>query len=363
MKIVQLITVLLSLFLLTVGAEAHQTTLAYVSIDRDGRNLHVDLALAFRDLDVAVGVDDNFDGFVTWRETKTRLDQIEAYALSRFAVASLGKCSLARESAEDITENGDGFLKLSFEGTCPADGGPLDIDYALFFEIDPASRALLRTTISGDETSLVLSADKTHVTLDVGSGGLVTIAGRYFVEGVHHLLSGPDHMLFLLVLILPALFYGTGPWAAVGAVLLPITGFTLAHAMTLTAAASGVLRPPAPLVETFIAVTIMLTAIDNIRPFIPLSRTSIAFAFGLIHGFGFASALGALNLSGPSLAVALLGFNIGIESGQAILAIAVIPVLYLLRKPALRFGILPFGASAVAALIAFNWFIERSAFV
>ena len=174
----------------------------------------------------------------------------------------------------------------------------------------------------------------------------------YFSEGVSHLFGGPDHMLFLLVLVIPAIYAGKDFRAVAIAALLPITGFTLGHALTLTSAASGLIRPPAQIVEILIAVTILLTAIDNVKPFIPGPRSGVAFVFELIHGFGFASALGALEVSGWQMAAALLGFDWGIEAGQAALALGAAPLLFLLREPARRFGVMPLGVSLLAGAMA-----------
>ena len=108
------------------------------------------------------------------------------------------------------------------------------------------------------------------------------------------------------------------------------TGFTLAHALTLTAATTELLRPPADLVNALVALSIVITAADNLRPFIPAPRAAVAAFFGTIHGFGFASALGAMQLTGSSLALALVGFNLGIEAAQVGLILLTMPALYML---------------------------------
>ena len=107
------------------------------------------------------------------------------------------------------------------------------------------------------------------------------------------------------------------------------TGFTLAHALTLTAATTELLRPPADLVNALVALSIVVTAADNLRPFIPAPRAAVAAFFGTIHGFGFASALGAMQLTGD-LALALVGFNLGIEAAQVALILLTMPALYML---------------------------------
>ena len=141
-------------------------------------------------------------------------------------------------------------------------------------------------------------------------------SSSYFRSGVEHLMGGPDHLVFLLALMLPAVCVAGGAGRAALGVLTAVTGFTLAHALTLTAATTELLRPPTDLINMLIALSIVITAADNVRPFIPAPRAAVAAFFGIIHGFGFASALGALQLTGAGLAVALVGFNLGIEAAQ-----------------------------------------------
>ena len=126
-----------------------------------------------------------------------------------------------------------------------------------------------------------------------------------------------------------------------------LTGFTLAHALTLTAAATNLLRPPSTLIEILIALSIVITAIDNIRPFIPAPRAAVAAFFGIIHGFGFASALGVLQLSGGGLAVALVGFNLGIEVAQIAVVLVALPILYLAGKGQLTLRLGSFAAVGI----------------
>ncbi|MDZ4761760.1 MAG: HupE/UreJ family protein [Alphaproteobacteria bacterium] len=344
-------------------AQAHQTSLSYISVADEGGALAANFKVSFLDLEVAIGIDQDLDGKVTWGETRESLDAVSSYALSRTVFTAGGVCSLALRSAEPLIDNGEAYLSLGFALTCPDPEAPVAVSTSMFSEIDPTSRVLVSSVTGGERRSFVLRTGDPRA-----SSGVSAAPGArpenalisYFREGVSHLFGGPDHMLFLLVLIIPAIYAGATLRHVAVAVLLPITGFTLGHALTLTAAASGLVRPPAQIVETLIAVTILLTAVDNVRRFIPGPRSVVAFLFGLIHGFGFAGALGALDLDSLQMAMALLGFNLGIEAGQAVLALAAAPLLFLVRAPALHLRLMPLGVSIVAGAMAVFWIVERS---
>ena len=148
-------------------------------------------------------------------------------------------------------------------------------------------------------------------------------------SGVEHILTGWDHLLFLICLIAPF-----GRLARIKHLLIMVTGFTVAHSVTLVAAALGH-APEAlwfvPLVEGVVALSILYTAIENLISASVVRRTVLAFVFGLFHGFGFAFALGeSLAFAGDHLPLALFSFNVGVEAGQAAVVLAVIPLLHLL---------------------------------
>lgn len=341
-------------------AAAHQTSLSYISVSKDGSALRVTLALAFRDLEVAVGLDADFNGEVSWGEAKARLEAVETYVSGRLVLASGGVCQTRLRTARPEYRNGEGYLSLDYEGTCPARDQALEVRDTMFFDVDPTHRVLLHATIEGKDSTQILAADQPSATLKANGGGVWFTLARFVGEGADHLLSGPDHLLFLLVLVLPALFPASGGVrAALIGVALAVTGFTLGHALTLSAATTGYLRPPQRIVEIAIAISVFVTAIDNVRPFIRSPRSTVAFSFGLIHGFGFASALGALDLTGPSLALGLIGFNVGIELAQVALVAAVFPVLFAVRVPARRYGVLPTGVSLAVAAISLWWIVRR----
>jgi hypothetical protein len=139
-----------------------------------------------------------------------------------------------------------------------------------------------------------------------------------------------------------------------------VTAFTLAHSITLSLAVLGVISLPSRLVESAIALSVVLAALNNLRPVVAGGRWVAAFAFGLLHGFGFAGALQELGLPSASLALSLAGFNVGVEAGQLALVALFLPVAYALRsrRGYLRYA-LAGGSTAIAAL-ALGWFVERA---
>jgi hypothetical protein len=196
-------------------------------------------------------------------------------------------------------------------------------------------------------------------------------APSFISEGVHHIVTGYDHLLFLLCLLLPAVLWRSpGPPArwqpvagwrqALGPVAQTVTLFTLAHSVTLALAALGWVRLAPAFVEPAIAATIMLAAIGNLRPVLLRWRHGITFGFGLVHGFGFAGVLAELQLPPAQLGWALFQFNLGLELGQLVLVGAVVPLLFALRHRSAYVPVVLRAGSVAALLMAALWLVERT---
>lgn len=324
-----MIRILALLFVLfTTAATAHETTRSYVRLDRTDAAVDLRIRVAFRDIEVAVWIDEDLDGAITWGEVQRRLVPISDYLLAGFTLDAGGACTLHQTATDVSNSGGIAYLDVSFSGTCPDATAPIVARTRLFTEIDPDHRMFLSAVVDGGLTTTLLSANSPTVTLAADSGNYLASLWTYFLAGIEHLIGGPDHLAFLLVLILPAVCNPKTRRAATLGVVTAVTGFTIAHALTLTAALTNLLRPPSAMIEALIALTIVVTAVDNIRPFIPAPRAAMAAAFGIIHGFGFATALGSLDLDGFSFAVALVGFNLGIEAAQIGLVLLTMPLLY-----------------------------------
>jgi hypothetical protein len=338
-------------------AAAHETTRSYLTLGRDQTTLTADLRVAFRDIEVAVWLDENLDGRITWAEAETRLSAVAAYTLAGVAFDAGGACALTQSGAGVSANGGIDYLELHFTGTCPDATAPLTATSRLFADIDPDHRLFLTAMVDGASTTTVLGPQQTAVTIAAGSGGMLSTFLAYVQAGVEHLAGGADHIVFLMVLMLPAVAGAGAPRPAAIGVVMAATGFTIAHALTLSAATLQILRPRSDVIEALIALSIIVTAMDNIRPFLPAPRAVVAAFFGLIHGFGFATVLGGLSLSSGTLAMALLGFNIGIELAQIGVILVTMPALYMLRGG----RILLWSGSAAAIAIGAYWCALRVA--
>ncbi len=178
-----------------------------------------------------------------------------------------------------------------------------------------------------------------------------TSASSFFPLGVEHIATGYDHLLFLLALILCG--------GNLKALIKIITAFTLAHSITLGAAALGLVSMPSALVEAVIALSIAYVAFENLFPRYAISRRwTISFLFGLVHGFGFSSVLQEIGLPKDSLVWALLNFNLGVEAGQLVAVLITLPALLWLNKQVYAQRVVQV-ISAIVMLVGLGLFIER----
>jgi hypothetical protein len=372
-----LLALLLALLFGAAPAHAHKASDAYLQLHRSGDTLDLRWDIALRDLDAMLDLDTNADRKLSWGEVRTRLPDIRAYALARLRLQQ-GQCTLAEAQPAAVEDRIDGaYLVLQLRARCAAvaTGRALDIDYRLFREVDPTHRGLLRLEADGAAQPTVRSLDP--------SAGLVTVpwpgtpAGAvanaaasdssFFHDGIHHILIGYDHILFLVCLLLPAVLRrraeGWEPvvgWReAVWPMLGIVTMFTIAHSITLALAGLKVVTISPRIIEPGIAITIMLAAVDNIHPVLRGRRKLFSFLFGLIHGFGFAGALAELDLPLRNFVVALLQFNLGVEAGQLMVVAVVLGALLALRHWRRYPPLVLRGGSALAVLVAAIWLGER----
>jgi hypothetical protein len=407
-------------------AAAHKPSDAYLWLDVDATAVHGRWDVALRDLDVVLALDVNHDDQLTWGEIRTRQTEINDYLLAHLSLMT-GALVNARMNAttpcplqvqdQAIDRHSDGtYLVLRFTAACAAAAG-FTVDYRLFEDIDPTHRGVTRVSFAG-HAPLPLVLDPAHGAVAITPDGALadqgpqtsapsalqgsanglstpsdasvdggvdpsatqtnptpnaplTLAHAGFLrEGIHHILTGYDHILFLLCLLLPAVLKrrGTardGDWEpvslrdAVWPLLRVITAFTIAHSITLALASARIVHLSPRFIEPAIAVTIMLAALNNIWPVVTRRIAVITFFFGLIHGFGFAEVLRDLDLSPGDFAWALLQFNLGVEIGQLlVVAVAILP-LYLLRQKRLYKTAVLAGGSMFGMTIAAIWFAER----
>jgi hypothetical protein len=324
--------------------------------------------IALRDLDVAVGLDSDQDGNITWGELRANAEKVETYVFGRLTLAEGDRaCRLTPMSLLVDSHAGSAYAVVPFSAKCPG-SGQLTLQYRLLFDIDPSHRGLLTIATGGQVRSEVLTPEHAEITIDGGPVRLGEQIGQFLLLGFEHILLGYDHLLFIAVLLVTAALRRTGgnawvPINGLGRVLLEtiktLTAFTLAHAIVLTPAVLGLVSVPARFVEPAVALTIVLAALDNIHPILPQLRWQVAFLFGLIHGLSFATALGPMRLPPLGMALALGSFNTGVEAGQIALALLLVPIAFISRHDTIYRRVVTPVASFAAVLLAGMWLFDR----
>ncbi|MDP2816733.1 MAG: HupE/UreJ family protein [Polaromonas sp.] len=357
-----------SLLLLINPVWAHKASDSYLVLDVKSQQLTGQWDIALRDIDFAIGLDADGNGEITWGELRARHTDIAAWALSALTLDRGGACVL-QVTRHQVDEHTDGaYAVLKLRGSCPSDEGELGVNYRLLFDQDALHRGLLRLDLGGITHSAIMAPDNARQRFSADKPSLVAQFGQFFVQGVWHIWIGFDHILFLISLLLPVVLVREARrWRGVGRfgealreVLWVVTSFTVAHSITLSLAALGLVSLPSRLVESAIALSVVLAALNNLKPVVNERRWLIAFVFGLIHGFGFASVLGDLGLPQETLVLSLVGFNVGVEIGQLAIVAAFLPAAFWLRNTGFyRQGIFV-GGSLLTLLIALVWLAERA---
>jgi hypothetical protein len=325
-------------------ASAHQQGVSYSDVEvADGRARY-DLTIANHDLR---DVDADGDGAI-------RSDEVLAQypALRRLLARSVGvavggvECPL---TLEDFLLDPTGGVTFRLRGPCP-DGAPLKVACMLLASTGSQGYNLAKIRYRGGLTEHVFTRNDAELTIGAAAGAGAVLR-RFIALGIEHIATGYDHMLFLLALLLG----GGGLPATIGIV----TAFTVAHSVTLALATFDLVTLPGRLVESAIALSIAWVALENLVFERARGRWRIAFLFGLVHGFGFASILRGMHLPAQGLALSLLAFNLGVEAGQVAVVVLAWPLLLLVERSRRRTWLVR-GASAAILVLALYWLVERA---
>lgn len=370
---------LLLLALAASVATAHETEQPYaymfIAEDKvDGR-----LELAISDVGDVLGLDLSGSDVDIEEELRSNQNGIVEYADAHYSVGAdgqewqikWGRIDLFREGSSSLA-----FAVVQYQVDVPDAVVPpkLEVKFDPFFdEIDGRDGLLL---VSGGWPEDVYSPDAELLrsfttgsrsqTVDLGGESAYATVRSGVTLGVDHIRTGPDHILFVLALLLPSVLVYRQGWepaqgflTALWRVLKIASFFTIAHSVTFTMAGMGWLPlPPSKLTEAIIAGSIAAAGLHNLRPVLHNREWLLAFVFGLFHGMGFASLVSGLDVSRSSQLLSLLGRNIGIEIGQVIVILLLFPALYLLRPTRWYQPFFVIG-SLVMVVLALGWMIER----
>lgn len=365
-----LLCLALSFILHSSVCHAHKPSDSYLRLECDGREVKVRWDIHLRDLALVVAMDADDNSQVTWGELLDAQPEIERQLREALTIESESqRCLGAAFKASGIVEHSDGsYAVFQSAFSCPNVPRSLKVRYGFLFRADPLHRAILSYPAGTARESVVFSQDQPEQTLELTFASVGQTIVKSVLLGMKHIGSGWDHLAFLLALLLPSVLRREeGVWRPVQSfrtalfdILRIVTAFTIAHSITLVLGVLELVTLPSRFVESAIALSIGLAALNNLFPVTTRQRWSVAFCLGLLHGFGFSSILVDLNLPRNALLASLFGFNLGVELGQATVVIAFVPIAFLLRRHwAYPRFVLGFG-SVLLVIISSFWLVERA---
>ena len=354
-----ILAVLFSLLPLQYAA-AHDPGLSSLTIRQRTNSLEATLTLAIRDASQLAQLDKDHDGIVTQAEFALTRSQLETAVARQLFIAPDGKVAKAQSVHSRLDENNNVEVLLNFDAVVFSS---LEIQSKIIASLPLGHRQYLQVQNSTGETVFerLLSAAADRATVEMPDAHSSTAAleavssfTNFLCLGVKHILTGYDHLLFLLGLLLVA----RGFFSSLGI----ITSFTIAHSITLAVATLQLAQIPSRIVEPLIAASIVFVGIENLlRGDIPKARRMVPFGFGLIHGFGFASALREAGIGSGTggIVLPLFSFNLGVELGQIMVAALALPIIWKLRENPMFIARWAPACSAAVVLLGSFWFVQR----
>jgi hydrogenase/urease accessory protein HupE len=342
-----------------VAAKAHQVNLSTARVTLDGdRNVAVEVGLKGSDADRLAGTSifDAQRDQVDPALVTISAAPIIAYVTAHIAVTGAeGKPCVPGTGT--LVSDGDGVIFRN-RFSCRDVGGDIVYRSTVLTDADPAARQVVLIGEGDNAPQALLDAANNAVALSAPAPSLLSTLEQYLVTGIEHIFLGYDHIAFLVAVVL---------WARrLVPVIKIVTAFTIAHSITLSLATLNVVVVPSSIVEPAIAASIVYVALENFFTRNIDGRWRVTFAFGLIHGFGFAGALREIGLPTNAVVTALAAFNIGVEIGQVAIVSIVVPALIALdrlmavdsTKPA-RAATLVYALSALITVLGSYWFLAR----
>ena len=341
-------------------AAAHDPGLSSLTIRQRTNSLEATLTLAVKDAAQVAELDKDHDGIVTPGEFAQTRSQFETAVARQLFIAPDGKVAMPQSVRSRLDENNNAEVLLNFDAVAFFN---LEIQSKIIASLPLGHRQCLQVQNSTGETLFerLLSAAADHAIVkipdahsSIGAFEAARSFANFLCLGVKHILTGYDHLLFLFGLLLVA----RGFFSSLGI----ITSFTIAHSITLAVATLQLVQIPSRIVEPLIAASIVFVGIENLlRGDIPTARRMVAFGFGLIHGFGFASALREAGIGSGTggILLPLFSFNLGVELGQIMVAALALPIIWKLRENPIFIARWASACSAAVVLLGSFWFVQR----
>lgn len=345
-------------------ANAHSLDSSTLSVRVSEDSVDATVSVALEAVDAALGTSHATSN----ADVSTYADDVISYLSEHLTVTGADGAVWAERWSAPVRESVEGIQSFSVEVALDPDGADpsaFTVAYDAVIDADAGHEAVVVLTDAAGHISTAGVITALDNTLQVGqstSTGVSDMVGY----GLHHVLEGADHLLFLVTLLLVApLAAHAGRWAkrdgalpTARRVLLVATTFTVGHSLTLLASALGWVSLPSTPVEVVIALSVAVSAVHAIRPLVRHGEEVIALGFGLVHGLAFAGILADLGIDGSASLVSLLAFNIGVELAQVVTIAAILPSLHLASRTR-WYPLLRVGVASVAVAAALGWALDR----
>ena len=315
-----------------------------------------------------IHLDTNKNGITSWKEIEAKQEEILHYVLPHMCISTDGNYCEKDLKSFDLKRRGhQTYIKLEVRLLCAKPENKVKVFYDLFFDEDKEQKAFLSIKEEGGSLPAVLSPRMREVVVALKNTSPFINFRRFMYEGVWHIWLGFDHILFLIMLLVPSVAVYENRriitqiplGVSLVSTLKVVTAFSVAHSITLVLSVLDVINVHAQFIEVCIALSVVFAALNNV--FVAVSRKLwvLSFGFGLLHGFGFASALKEMLLENKDFGYSLLGFNLGVEVGQIALVISIVPFIYITRNTWFYRYVILYGLSLLTAVVASVWAYER----
>ncbi|HRH45851.1 MAG TPA: HupE/UreJ family protein [Pyrinomonadaceae bacterium] len=319
---------------------AHDAGMSSINIEFSNQTLTISSEYSMREIEKIVPLDDQ----------KALAD----LGLHSIILKVDGKIINASDSKYGFNDGHTFAFQQIFHGI---QGEKVELQSLLISKLNPGHNQFLYVRRADEKTTVkeILTAENSSVTIDFEKLEPNNSFKRFLPLGVEHILFGYDHLLFLFALLLTVKSFGE--------IAKIVTSFTVAHSITLSLATLNIINVSPAIVEPLIALSIVFVGLENLFKREQNGRWVLTYVFGLIHGFGFASALQEIGIgAGVGVAIPLLSFNLGVEIGQIAVVLVLLPILWKLHKSSFYHSrFVPIG-SVVVALAGIYWLIERTLF-
>jgi hydrogenase/urease accessory protein HupE len=347
---------------------AHQSSLAFLNLKIEDRLLKGTYKVSLEDVQKVYNFDTDFNSKIQWKELLKNENNFKKILMEKlYFTNNKNKCKIHFKGIQLESLTFDKYLYLDFDAKCHKKIESLNIHYLFLFNQDLQHKMYMNIKNTNSQEQFIFTRDTRFKTIQLIENSNIKTFLKFLKEGIIHIIIGYDHILFLISLLITSVLYFKDnkyhPRDSIKRtfvnILFIITTFTIAHSITLILSILGFISLPIYIVELAIAFSVILAAINNIKPFISKKLWVFIFIFGLIHGIGFSSVLTDLSLNDEAKTLSLLSFNLGVELGQLFIVLLITPILYIFRSSKYYEFYIVKILSLIIILIGIYWIYER----